>query len=219
VACNVGDLAGGRFRAGTWQRFTATDALYATTTFLDAQGRRGAGSWVREPAPPGPQWAGVLSLPVLLGLDGERVTVTPHPDVDTLRAGVRAHLGPAVLDAEPRELGPFEPFLDVVLEPDPATDPVRLVVAAADTEILGVLVDPVAGVLELHRPGRPGERLAYGGGDVRLLLDAGLAEVFSGGAAGAVRVTTGSPVTLRLSAPRGSAGLRGFTAHAMPVSR
>jgi beta-fructofuranosidase len=183
--CAVGDYDGRRFTPRRWQRFTATDAVYAGTAFADAAGRRCVVSWVHEPAAPGADWAGVLSLPVVLGRDGDRVLVAPHPDVDGLRTAVLADTVPADGDV----LGPFEPFLDLQAELD---GPARLTVGDLLT------LDAGAEGLVLRRPGRPDERLPAAA-RIRLLLDAELAEVFAAGDAAVVRLdpATGAvPVTV-----------------------
>jgi len=215
VACAVGDYDGRRFTARAWQRFTATDAVYATTTFTDAAGRPCAISWVREPVEAGPEWAGLLSLPVVLSLDGDRVTVAPHPDVDGLRTGVLAALEPGVLPAEGLVLGPFGPCLDVELEPADG-GAVRLAVG----DLLELRTD--RGALTLARPGRGDERMTLGPGTagLRLLLDVGVAEVFAGGDAASVRLESadgdpaGGPVPLTVS----GAAVHRLTVHGMPGS-
>ena len=207
VACAVGAYDGGRFTPWSWRRFTVTDAVYATTTFPDAAGRRGAISWVREPA--GAGWAGMLSLPVVLSRDGDRVLLTPHPDVDGLRTGVLADLAPS--DGE--VLGPFDPFLDLTAELAPGGGTVRLTVGDLLTAVVG------DGGVRLARPGRDDERISVPPGPARLrvLLDAGLAEVFAGGDAAVLRLDPApGPVTVRVSAA-GGAGVRRLTVHGMPA--
>jgi beta-fructofuranosidase len=196
VAYSVGDLDGDRFTPGPWRRFTATDAVYATTTFPDAAGRCCAISWVREPGAPGTDWAGVLSLPVVLGRDGDRLLLAPHPDVDGLRTAVLADTAPADGDV----LGPFEPFLDVEAELDGTA---RLVMG----DLLTLDEEPDG--LVLKRPGRPDERLPASG-RFRLLLDAQLAEVFAGGDAAVVRLDPATgPVTVSAQ------GVRRIRVHAV----
>jgi beta-fructofuranosidase len=197
VAYAVGEYDGQRFAPRTWQRFTSTDAVYATTTFADAAGRRCAISWVHEPGFTGADWAGVLSLPVVLGRDGDRLRITPHPDVDRLRTAVPSDSAPADGDV----LGPFEPFLDLVADVD---GPARLALG----DLLTLDAGPDATVL--RRPGHPDVRLA--GGPPRLLLDGELAEVFAGGEAAVVRVDPATgPVPVSVSGQ----GVRRLTVHAI----
>lgn len=218
--CAVGDYDGVRFSPGSWQRFTATDAHYATTAFLDRAGRRCAISWVREPGAAGTPWAGMLSIPVVLGLDGDRVTVAPHPAVDSLRGSLLAALGPTDLSAAPTALGTFDPWLDIELTMAAGTAAVRLVVGAP--EVLGLLVDPVDGASVVSRPGREAQRIPLVATDdgalrVRVLLDAGLAEVFGGGTTGAAGVDpVGGPVEMVVSAPGGRGAIEGLTVFALP---
>jgi beta-fructofuranosidase len=202
VAYAVGELDGDRFTPGPWRRFTATDAVYATTTFPDAAGRTCAISWVREPGAPGTEWAGVLSLPVVLGRDGDRLLLAPHPDVDGLRTAMLADTSATDAGgADGDVLGPFEPFLDI--EVDLAAEPARLAVGDLLTLDAGA-AGPV-----LKRPGRPDQRLPASG-RVRLLLDADLAEVFAGGDVAVVRVDPATgPVAVSVQ------GVRRMTVHAL----
>jgi beta-fructofuranosidase len=221
MAAAVGAYDGRRFTPGSWQRFTATDALYAATTFVDAEGRRCALCWLREPGAAGDGWAGMLSLPVVLTLDGDRLIPAAHPAVDSLRGALLVSLPATALTAEPVLFGPLDPFLDVVLAVDPAGGgPVRIAVQGQDDDVLALLVDPAAGAVVLSRPGRDDERIPLSGTDeisVRLLLDAGIAEVFTAVDAGAVRVGSGrGPVSLEVSAPVGRAALHRLAAFGMP---
>lgn len=223
MAAAVGAYDGHRFTARSWRRFTATDALYAATTFLDADGRRCALSWLREAGAAGDGWAGMLSVPVVLTLDGDRLVPGPHPAVDSLRGPRLASLGETAVTAEPLLLGPVDPFLDVLASVDPAAGgPVRVAVREQESDVLALVVDPVAGDVVVSRPGREDERVplgrtATGAAPVRLLLDAGIAEIVTTVDVGAVRVTSGSrPVSLEVSAPDGQAALRDLVAFAMP---
>lgn len=108
----VGTFDGARFRPGHWRPFGHGDALYATTTFDDADGERCALSWLREldPLPAGRTWAGALSLPWRLHRSGDRILARPHPDVTTLRTAEHAGPGPVptpvLVDIEARDLAP-----------------------------------------------------------------------------------------------------------------
>ena len=185
VVCAVGDYDGRRFTPRSWQPFTATDAVYATTTFPDADGRRCAISWIREPGPAGAPWAGELTLPVVLSLTGDRVALAPHPDVDTLRGAVLADTG--VGPGEPVVLGPFPPQLDAQLDTGGTA---RLTLTDDDGELLELRID--GATVTAVRPDRAPQPLGGGASPVRLLLDGGIAEVFAGGEGGVFRLR--SPV-------------------------
>ena len=84
VAYALGDYDGRRFTARTRGRFAHGDQMYATTTFTDADGRRCAMSWLRErdnEAPPGSPWAGAISIPWVLRVDGDSLVAAPHPNL------------------------------------------------------------------------------------------------------------------------------------------
>jgi beta-fructofuranosidase len=58
--------------------------MYATTAFTDADGRRCVMSWLRErgnAAPTGSPWAGAISVPWVLRVDGDRLVAAPHPNL------------------------------------------------------------------------------------------------------------------------------------------
>jgi beta-fructofuranosidase len=84
VAYALGDYDGQRFSARVWGRFGHGDQMYATTAFTDAHGRRCAMSWLRErgnAAPPGSPWAGAISIPWVLRVDGDRLLAAPHSNL------------------------------------------------------------------------------------------------------------------------------------------
>jgi beta-fructofuranosidase len=187
VACAVGDYDGRRFRPRAWHRLAA-DPLYATTAFLDADGRRSAFSWLQEPGPAPGAWAGALTVPWLLALDGDRVVVRPHPDVDTLRTGVRAEVGPQHPGAGPVVAESPDAAFDLVLRASTDGPPLTLTLADADGRLLSVVLDPEAGEAAVDTPGATGTTVALvpdvdGGVDLRVLVDAGVVEVFPGGGA------------------------------------
>lgn len=220
VACALGDYDGRRFTPRSWQ-WLATDPCYATTVFADAEGRRCAVSWIQETDAGDGVWAGVLSVPWLLARDGDRVMVTPHPDVETVRAGVQTELGPARLDV-PVVAGQLTRHADVDLQADPAGGSLVIALADDDRPLLTVVADAaaaelrltVAGRTDVHSPLRAG---ADGGLRLRLLVDAGVVEVFpGGGAVAAVRLRpTGRDLTLTLSAGAAGARLHRLVVHGM----
>ena len=155
VACAVGDYDGRRFTPRAWHRLAA-DPLYATTTFLDAAGRRCALSWLQEPGPAdgrlGRRADGALAA------GARRATalvVRPHPDVDSLRTGVRTELGPEALGPEPVVVGvagrgvrPGAP------RRTPAGGGSRSTLDDAGGTLLTVVLDPGAGEAVVVRAGR-----------------------------------------------------------------
>jgi beta-fructofuranosidase len=221
VACALGDYDGRRFTPRSWREL-AGDPLYATTAFSDAEGRRCALSWVQETHPVEGRWAGALTVPWLLGRDGDRVTVRPHPDVETLRTGVRAIRGPEPLGPDPLVLGSLPVHADVELRADPAGGPLQLSLGEPAGRLLTVVADPADGQLRLSVPGRPEVRAALrpgrdGAVDLRLLVDAGVVEAFpGGGAVAAARLRpSGGDLTLTLSAAAERAWLSALVVHGM----
>jgi beta-fructofuranosidase len=194
VAAALGSLDGPRFAVRAEQPFDAAGELYATTVFRDAQGRPCALSWLPGTGPAGGPWAGLLSLPHLLSVAGGRLRVRPHPDVDTLRGTTLAGLprsGP--LDVE------VPPLVEVELAAGGRTE---LDLRDEDgTPALRVRLRPGEAVLQ--RPGRPDARLLLGGepGRLRVLLDVGVAEVFTAeGDLAVLRLdgASGRPLRLRV---------------------
>jgi beta-fructofuranosidase len=186
VACAVGDYDGRRFTARSWQELAAAPC-YATTVFADAQGRRCAFSWLRETGDADGAWAGALSVPWVLGLEGDRVTVGPHPDVDTLRTGVAVRREPEPFSDAPTVVG-VPARADVGLRADLSGEPLVLTLDEDGGRLLTVVADPTAGELRLTVPGGSGSRAPLrpdedGAVSLRLLLDAGVVEAFPGGGA------------------------------------
>jgi beta-fructofuranosidase len=214
----VGDYDGRRFTARSWQEL-AGFPCYATTVFTDAQGRRSAFSWLRETGDADGQWAGALSVPWLLDLDGDRVTVGPHPDVETLRTGDVVRRGPEPLAAEPTVLG-VPARADVGLRADPAGAPLELTLDDDGGRLLTVVADPAADEVRLTVPDGPASRAPLrleddGAVALRLLLDAGVVEAFpGGGAVGAARLRPpDGELRLGLSGAGDGARLRELVLH------
>lgn len=189
VVAAIGTFDGRVFHAGEFHRFDHGDSAYATTTFLDADGRRCALSWLREPAPTEGSWSGALSLPGVLSLRGDRLTAAPHPVLDTLRGPASERVGP---------------YSDVSIRAEPGAG------FGVDLGSLGLSADPGTDDLRLIRPGRADELVPLGVGadgvvDLRLVLDASVAEVYTPAGTAALRIdpvagvaprVTGAPVTL-----------------------
>ncbi|MDX6230667.1 MAG: beta-fructofuranosidase [Frankiales bacterium] len=84
VAYAVGDYDGRVFNPRRWGRFSQGGQLYASSAFLDAEGRRCVMSWFREAVPVQADrspYASAVSLPHTLHRDGDRVWAEPHPNL------------------------------------------------------------------------------------------------------------------------------------------
>lgn len=79
----LGSYEDGTFTAGRWRRLSYGPSPYAATTFRDADGRACMMFWLRGIA--GDDWAGAHSLPYRIALTGDRIVLTPHPDLDLYR--------------------------------------------------------------------------------------------------------------------------------------
>ncbi len=144
VVYALGDYHGRSFVPRTWGRFSHGDELYATSTFLDAQGHRCVMSWVRERknmAPLGSAYAGALSLPHVLALEDDRLLVRLHPNLDThmsessttgpiTPASGRVHVGVVTM--------PSAISVDYTSSPDAA---ITLVFGSAGDERLRIRLD------------------------------------------------------------------------------
>ncbi|GAA4408965.1 hypothetical protein GCM10023168_27040 [Fodinibacter luteus] len=83
AAYALGELADGRFTATAWARLSFGPAPYAPSAFVDREGRPGVIHWLRGVLDPDGAWAGALSVPHVLSLDGDVLVAEPHPVVTT----------------------------------------------------------------------------------------------------------------------------------------
>jgi beta-fructofuranosidase len=83
VAYALGDYDGCTFTPEVWGEFGRGGVMYATTSFVDRDGRRCVMSWLREAgvAPEGSPWAGALSVPWVLRVSGDLLLAEPHPNL------------------------------------------------------------------------------------------------------------------------------------------
>lgn len=98
VEAAVGDYRDGRFTAAAWMPLTWGPGHYAASPFTDAAGNRGLMLWVREVGGAEQGWAGALSIPYLVTVDGESVVLRPHP---TVKAALPDEAGLVGLDWRP----------------------------------------------------------------------------------------------------------------------
>lgn len=94
----IGDYEGkAAFTARRFGRFTHGTELYATTTFLDAEGRPCSMSWLRERgglAPENSSWCSAMSLPHVLSIANGSLMVSQHPSL-AVALGATSRVGDA----------------------------------------------------------------------------------------------------------------------------
>ncbi len=156
--------------------------LYAASVLRDSRFGPVLFGWVTEsrPAAAWPGWAGAVSLPRTVALDGQdRLRFAPVPAIEALRSGGRDAAGGAAIGPQAEllvraagqarvriEFGPDE-HLDVLLDPDSDTVVVDATGASLDDEVDGAAtVAPAA---------------FAGDASVRVFLDGSIVEVFTGG--------------------------------------
>jgi beta-fructofuranosidase len=162
-------------------------------------------------------------VPWVLALDGDRVRVRPHPDVDSLRTGVRAERGPQAVGPEPVTVASPDGRFDLVLRAGSGGRPLTLAVADTGGPLLTVVLDPAASQAVVAAAGAPGTTTvplvpeADGAVDLRVLVDASVAEVFpGGGAAAAARLRPSrGPVQVAVTADGDGARLERLVLHGM----
>jgi beta-fructofuranosidase len=86
VACGVGRFADGRMDVESWHRLSWGESYYAASAFRDRDGRPGLVFWLRGVGDPAAGWAGAISLPYLLALDGAHPVLVPHDGLEAARA-------------------------------------------------------------------------------------------------------------------------------------
>ena len=173
VACAVGRFADGRLDVESWHRLSWGESYYAASAFRDRDGLPGLLFWLRGVQDEAEGWAGAISLPYLLALDGDQPLLVPHDGL----AGVRTGQRPAT-------------SMDIVWHPSP-TGELRLVDDAdASVAILrrdGDRVTVAAGTSVTAE-------MPCTGGVLRIVLDGPVLEIAGTDGLLAVPVTGGSGV-------------------------
>lgn len=172
----VGDLVDGRFHAERWARLSYGPSLYAASAFVDARGDRGLIHWIRGVGDPGGRWAGAHSLPHEVRLAGDRLVVRPHAAVGQAR---RTSL--AALRNAGTTLGGSADVTWMLDEPGAAA---ALTVGSAAAPLT---LDVTRGRL-VARLGEATWDMPVDGGDLRVVVDGPVVEVFTNGGVMAVVV-------------------------------
>ena len=228
----IGTYADHRFTAEAEGRLDYGWHFYAPNSFLDGNGRRILWGWCwegrTEEAQHAAGWAGVMSLPRVLTLEGDRLRQAPAPEVETLRGSEHLHLYEIPLTGLMEvELGaiPGDSLeLRAVIDPGSAREvglslrrspdgqeETRLVFTR-ETGMLGIdrkksSLDPAQniGFHDGPVPLAPGEPL-----DLRLFIDRSLLEVFANGRTcltSRIYPTRSDSLGISLFAEDGTAGL------------
>ncbi|BDZ46155.1 glycoside hydrolase family 32 protein [Naasia aerilata] len=155
----VGRYADGHFEAESWGQLTFGPSYYAPSFFRDAEGRPCLTFWMRGIADLEAGWASAHSVPHVLTLDGDVLVATPHPDLEKYRGGVTAD------GALPALAG------DIVWVPERGSE---LTITSGGTSALVLSAEDDR--LQARTPSG-GWSVPYTDGEVRVLLDAQVAEV------------------------------------------
>ncbi|MDQ4502873.1 glycoside hydrolase family 32 protein [Sinomonas sp. ASV322] len=155
----IGDYAEGRFEPTTWGRLTYGPSYYAPSFFRDADGRPCLTFWMRGIADPEAGWASAHSVPHVLTLDGDRLVASPHPDLVKYRGA------PAGQGELPGLSG------DIAWWPAPG-DALRV---TCEGETVFVLKAGSAAIGAMTAS--ESLELPFGGGEVRVVVDAQAIEV------------------------------------------
>lgn len=167
----VGSYRDGRFVAEYWGRLTYGPSSYAGSTFTDAEGRRGLIYWLRGVDDLDTGWASANSIPHLLSLSGETVIAEPHPQLTTLRRqGVPIKTGAAAAVE-------LTSLVDVEWNFDLAAAVAALTLTDAEGNLV-LRLWTAGGTLCAETPAG-NWTMPVRGGEVRLLLDGPVAELFN----------------------------------------
>jgi beta-fructofuranosidase len=175
VASSVGEYDGRRFSAGPWTRLTFGDSAYASSAFHDGRGRPCVISWLREELAVRPKptaWSGAHSLVSLLTVASDGTALlSPHPNLESLRwTALRTSE-----EVEPQTYEVASGVVELHLAPDRRSS-VRVVDGSSCRLELSSAGNGLG--VDLVRPGTDEIRVPASG-DVRLLLDADVIEVWS----------------------------------------
>jgi beta-fructofuranosidase len=205
VAASVGAYDGHAFTPGPWQRITHGESAYAMSAFTDRDGEACVMSWLREEPRNNralTERAGAHSIVSRIDIDeAGRIVLRPHPAVDASRSQLPLRRAP---DASLTTVDVGAAAVDVVAR---ASAGFRCDVREADRTRASLTIRDVEEGLVLERPGFSTQRMSlHDDGDLRIVLDADIIEIFTPRGYGAYRIApaTEPPATaIRLAAPGG----------------
>jgi len=169
----IGDLVGGRFLAETWARLSYGPSYYAGSVFADGD-TAGLIYWLVGVADPAGRWTGAHSVPHRLALEDDRVVARPHPAVAAARSGEPV----AIRNGSARVARTAD--LEWTLDAPTATGELTVGGDGRDGDAgddVHARLEVSAGSLVVH-VGDRSWTMPTGGGDLRVLLDGPVLEVF-----------------------------------------
>lgn len=198
VAGAIGAYNGTTFTPERWSRITHDETAYAMTSFTDRAGLPCVMSWLRED--PGDDaesrpWVGALSLPMVAEVGpGRSLQLRPHPDVDALRCS--SPLTRLVSD----RVEMIEASKGLDLELPVAHDEVwELQLHGQSSWLLTMHFVCFAVGLVVNRPTGLPMVVPVSDDRIRIVIDSGLVEIFSGNGSAAFRVPATSETTLAVT--------------------
>ena len=168
VAAAVGGYDGAVFHPRGWEQLTYGLSAYAMSTFIDADGRRCAMSWLREEPQNNPEllgFAGAHSVAATVNLLEGRLVLRPHPSVVAALPSISTKPGrQTLLDSSDAHIISVDRDTQHVVFTDDAGERCRV---TRNVESITVC-----------RDGRADESMPSTTTDLRLLLDADIVEIF-----------------------------------------
>ena len=162
----VGTMVDGRLAVETWQRISHGDSYYAPSFFRDSESRPCLMFWMRGFGGEEAGWASALSVPHLLSVKNRRLHLEPHPHLTERLAAMGDG---STADIHYMSVPRWAPDQGTLFERrDSAGAPIA-VVRATDAELV------------LDRPDTQSQSIPYRGGEITLLVDGDVLEIWTGG--------------------------------------
>lgn len=162
----IGSMSNGRLEVETWERISHGDSYYAPSFFRDRESRPCVLFWMRGPGGDEDGWASALSVPHLLSVNDGRLQLRPHPDLTIRVAALGDNQTGDVL---------------FIQEANWITQQGKILEFVSDSEAPTAVLRASETALTLERVGRDNESIPYRGGDLALLVDGNILEIWAGG--------------------------------------